>query len=83
MARKNCERINAVKIVTLLKHWYAVGQRFFFQRYGNFILTPTVGTFADCTYNIVILHLEGDLGKDRVRRFRLSTAFLQDVNICR
>ena len=45
MARKNCERINAVKTVNgyvFFKRWYAVGQRFFFQRYGNFILTPTV-----------------------------------------
>ena len=47
MARKNCERINAVKTVNgyvFFKRWYAVGQRFFFQRYGNFILTPTVCT---------------------------------------
>ena len=45
MARKNYDRINAVKMVKRLrffKRWYAVGQRFFFQRYGNFILTPTV-----------------------------------------
>ena len=38
MARKNRERINAA----VNGCWYAVGQRFFFQRYGNFILTPTV-----------------------------------------
>ena len=30
MARKNCDRINAVKTVTFFKRWYAVGQRFFF-----------------------------------------------------
>ena len=45
MARKNCELINAVKTVNgyvFFKRWYAVEQRVFFQRYGNFILTPTV-----------------------------------------
>ena len=39
MARKNCDRKNGKPF---FKRWYAVGQRFFFQRYGNFILTPTV-----------------------------------------
>ena len=42
MARKNCERINAGKQLRFLKRWYAVGQRGFFEWYGNFILTPTV-----------------------------------------
>ena len=42
MARKNCDRINAVKTVTVFK---TLGRRrttVFFKRYGNFILTPTV-----------------------------------------
>ena len=42
MARKNCERINAVKTVTFFKTLVRRRTTFFFQRYGNFILTPTV-----------------------------------------
>ena len=43
---------------------------------GRYEVDRWIGTFADCTYNIV--SMEGDRGKDRVRQFRLSTAFLQD-----
>ena len=48
MARKNCDRINAVKTVNGYI-FLNVGRRrtmVFFQRYGNFILTPTV----NCTH---------------------------------
>ena len=42
MARKNCEHINAVKTVTFFKMLVRCRTTGFFQRYGNFILTPTV-----------------------------------------
>ena len=57
MARKNCDRINAVKTVNgyaFFEHWYAVGQRFFFQQYGNFILRPTV---YPCTNTFSFYHI--------------------------
>ena len=41
MAHKNCEHINAVKTVKVLKMLVRRRTTFFFQRYGNFILTPT------------------------------------------
>ena len=41
MASKNCERKNG-KRLRFFKRWYDVGQRVFFNGYGNFILTPTV-----------------------------------------
>ena len=44
MARKNCDRINAVKTVTFFKTLVRRRATGFFQRYGNFILTPTVCT---------------------------------------
>ena len=47
MARKNCERINALKTVNgFLKTLVRRRTTVFFQRYGNFILTPTVYVFA-------------------------------------
>ena len=46
MARKNCDRINAVKTVTFFKTLVRRRTTFFFQRYGNFILTPTVRTYV-------------------------------------
>ena len=45
MARKNCERINAVKTVTFFKKLVYRRTTGFFQRYGNFILMPAVHHF--------------------------------------
>ena len=42
MAHKNCEHINAVKTVTFFSTLVRRRTTGFFQRYGNFILTPTV-----------------------------------------
>ena len=53
MPRRNCERINAAKTVkvynrygektdTVLKTLVRRRKTFFFKRYGNIILTPTV-----------------------------------------
>ena len=40
--RKNCDRINAVKTVTVFKTLGRHKTTVFLKRYGNFILTPTV-----------------------------------------
>ena len=55
MTRKNCELINAVKMVNgyIYICLYAIGQQFFFKRYGNIALTPTVYV---CMYMWLCVH---------------------------
>ena len=47
MTRKNCERINAVKTVTVFKTLVRRRTTVFFKRYGDFILTPTVPEYQN------------------------------------
>ena len=62
MARKNCERKNG-KRLRFFKRWMERRRTtFFFQRYGNFILTPTVHEFKNNKYmNLKIIYMNSKI----------------------